>query len=288
MNEQEIRRLFERDEGRPPRPGYWDEIQARLEAVDAERAAPGSGRSDPGTEATEANMTSVTDTDVTFIRPSNMNSNDNSRSTQRNLFLAAAAVLVVALIGAGLVLRSAGDDDTTGVASDDTSEQVDDTAASTATTRATTGDSADTTAGDDGPDLVNEAEDGLRYDYGIVERMEEVDGTVWIWFDRAGFGEEQLAGLDHQVEPRYELASDWHGGENTNSRLRTFPLADDADILLLNPVAIEEVCAGGQAEEPFEAFTPGAVLADGWQELTVSLTFNDSGEVTAIRDQTSC
>ncbi|MEM8924080.1 MAG: hypothetical protein AAGD35_11315, partial [Actinomycetota bacterium] len=251
------------------------------------------------------------------LRQSTMNINEYPRNTQRTLFLAAAAVIVVGLLWLGLLLQSSGDDAVSEVASEGSAEQVDgdnsssnpaetggddESAASTTTptTEApeTTDEATATTAADDtettaeagaaGP--VNEAEDGIRFDYGIVERIEDVDGTVWIWFDRSGFGPDQLSGLDHQVEPRYELASDFHGGENVNPRLRTFPLADGAAILLLNPVIAEAVCAGDQtdAEEPFEAFTAATVLAEGWQERTVSLTFNDSGEVTIVRDQTGC
>lgn len=321
MNDEEIRRLFERDDARPPRPGYWEEIQARLDGVDAELSAtlPVAGPADAPTTvmasvpAPADENPDVTDTDVVPLRPSTMNINDYPRKTQRTIFVAAAAVLLVAVVGVGLLLASSGDDDSSGVASDDTSEPTIDTDGTTETSDSTTA----TTAGDDSttsattdsqettasttattvdettattePGLVNEAEAGLRFDFGIVERMEEVDGTVWIWFDRVSFTEEQLAGLDHQVEPRYELASDFHGGENVSTRLRTFPLADDATILLLDPAIAEAVCAGEESNtDPFEAFTVSPGLAEGWQPLTVSLTFDEGGEVTTVRDQTGC
>ncbi|MEM8924961.1 MAG: hypothetical protein AAGD35_15760, partial [Actinomycetota bacterium] len=252
MNDQEIGELFRTEDDPPPRAGYWEEIQARLEAVDAERARPRLTVVAPEPSVTGEKIPLRTDTDVTVLRQSTMNINEYPRNTQRTLFLAAAAVIVVGLLGLGLLLQSSGDDAVSEVASEGSAEQVDgdnnssnpaetggddESAASTTTptteapettdeTTATTGaDDTETTAeaGATGP--VNEAEDGIRFDYGVVERIEEVDGTVWIWFDRSGFGPDQLSGLDHQVEPRYELASDFHGGENVNPRLRTFPLA---------------------------------------------------------------
>jgi len=282
MNDDEIRQLFEGDEARPPQPGYWGEIRARLEAVDAERSAP--IQTPPG-ERTE--ISENPDTDVVLLRPSTMNINDYPRNTQRLLFLAAAAVLVVAVVGVGVILRPFGSG-TNEVASDETTDQTD-TAIESTTSTTTGDDDTFTTVEADSPELVNEAEGDIRFDYGIIERMEEIDGTVWIWFDRVGFGPDQVTGPDHQAEPRYELASDWHGGENVNPRLRTFPLANDAEVLLLNPAVIEVVCGGGRTdEESYDVFVPQNVIAEGFESLAASLTFNDSGEVSLVRDQTNC
>ncbi len=140
----------------------------------------------------------------------------------------------------------------------------------------------------------NQAEDELRFDYGMIERVEIVAGVTWIWFDRWTFG----AGLDANgntiiqqgveltEEPRWELASDWHGRGNANPRLRRYPLASDASVLELDPDDIVEVC-GGNFTHPYEFVETDAATLARHNGLS-SLTFNTDGAVTLVRDQRAC
>lgn len=77
--------------------------------------------------------------------------------------------------------------------------------------------------------LINQVEPDLRFDYGEIIRYERVDGVDWVWFDHYSFGKRQ--GSELESEPRWEMATDWHGGSSLNARLRTYPLASEARTL---------------------------------------------------------
>ncbi len=134
---------------------------------------------------------------------------------------------------------------------------------------------------------VNEAEQGLRFDFGDIVRVEEVDGVEWIWFDRSGFGEEQLQGLELTSEPRYELATDWHGGQNLNPRLRSYPLAPNAEVIQIDPQIIEQACGPDGVSGPVFIDSDVATMLAANANL-VSLTFDGQRRVTLVRDQMGC
>lgn len=131
----------------------------------------------------------------------------------------------------------------------------------------------------------NEAESNLQFDYGKIDRFQTINGVDWIWFDRWSFGSDQLAGPELQSEPRWELASDWHGGGNVNPRLRAYPLAPDADVLVIDAGVYDAVCGGDNVTGQFNASDLASLVAlDG---LT-SLTFDDNQHIVLVRDQRGC
>ncbi len=138
----------------------------------------------------------------------------------------------------------------------------------------------------DGP-MINQAEPDLRFDFGDIVRIEQVDGVDWIWFDRSGFGEDQIQGPEHQSEPRYELATDWHGGINVNPKLRTYPLAPEVQVLQIDPEALKRSCAFEEFSGPtfIESDVP-TMLAAGADR--VSLSFDEQVRVILVRDQMNC
>ncbi|MGH1492124.1 MAG: hypothetical protein ACRBK7_22495 [Acidimicrobiales bacterium] len=131
--------------------------------------------------------------------------------------------------------------------------------------------------------MINQAEPELRFDYGEIDRFERVDGVDWIWFDRHGFGDQQ--GVELQVEPRYEMATDWHGGGNVNPKLRSYPLASNVNILELDPGDFVAGCADLSLDWDFIESDLASIKA---LDSLVSLTFNENNQVTLIRDQRAC
>ncbi len=140
-----------------------------------------------------------------------------------------------------------------------------------------------TTSGDEQP--VNQAEAGLRFDYGGIVRYERVDGVAWIWFDRYTFGD--LQGVELTEEPRWEMATDWHGGDNVNPRLRSYPLAPGARTLEIDPADFEAACADLNLPWDFIESDVPALLTNGTAPLA-SLSFDADHRVVLIRDQRGC
>ncbi len=129
----------------------------------------------------------------------------------------------------------------------------------------------------------NQAESGLRFDYGEIERVETVGDVTWIWFDRWTFA--TLQGTELTEEPRWEMATDWHGGGNVNPRQRRYPLASEATVLEIDPVDFVEAC--GDLDLPW-AFVQTDIETLAGHASLASLTFNADGEVTLARDQRGC
>jgi len=154
------------------------------------------------------------------------------------------------------------------------------TSAATTTTTTTVASSATTQL----EPLTNQAEPGLRFDYGDIVRFERVDGVDWIWFDRYTFGDSQ--GVELVEEPRWEMATDWHGGGNVNPLVRTYPLAPGATTLEIDPTDFELAC--GDLTLPWEFIDSDVLtLLEGGAAI-VSLTFDAQNRVVLIRDQRTC
>lgn len=156
---------------------------------------------------------------------------------------------------------------------------VDDT--STTTAIATEASSATETGR--GP-MINQAEPELRFDYGEIVRYERVQGVGWIWFDRHSFGE--LQGPELGEEPRWEMATDWHGGGNVNPSLRAYPLAPEARTLEIDPADFKVACADLSLPWDFVDSDVPTLLAHDWH--LASLTFDEDHRVVLIRDQRGC
>ncbi len=238
---------------------------------------------------------------------------DVQNESRRGPYLiAVAAALLVVIVGGASALGSRSNSIEGGPASDATDDDgsapesstggpdtsaVDTTVPSTSTEPPFTGStivqSTTTTAmaeSDGNPQVSmppNQAEPGLLFDYGDIVRIERIGDVDWIWFDRTGFTEEQLQGTDLRSEPRYELATDWHGGVNTNPALRTYPLAPGAQVLQIDPETIEAACAGAPfpGTEFIESDVATMLAIDSRR---VSLTFDDDYRVVLVRDQMGC
>lgn len=295
MNDDEISELFRPGDVPPRGPRYWQTIEATLTAVDHERAV-GIAGSPPHDAA--VTMLETVETNGRVQRRQDMQTPiDFDRSTNRTWFLVAAASIVVVLaIGAVLLARN-GQSTTTGVAEpappadtadDESTPTTADAPPSTQPPPEDT-DLPSTPPSSIGSEPINQAEPNLQYDYGFVESFETINGQVWISFDRSGFGEDQLSGPDLDFEPRYELATDFHGGLNVNPTLRTYPLAANASVLLLNPSTFEQTCAGEESEVPYLESDLVTLVSYAYSDgALVSLTFDERQEVSLVRDQRGC
>ncbi|MEM7275499.1 MAG: hypothetical protein AAF547_20655 [Actinomycetota bacterium] len=318
MNDEEIGRLFEQSGPPPRRPGYWEDIQDALAAIDDERAG-GSAVTAPA-ELDRENL----DTDANVIRLEDMNDTVQRSWDRRGsrIWFVAAAVVAVVLLGVAAI--QAGRSSLTEVADPaDDSQPAPDTEAPSpttvpqteepsTTTAPTTDDAAVTSApaaaedagseSDGAPadttvpgPLQNQAEPDLVFDYGALVRLTEVDGRRWIWFDRYSF--DGKAGPELTEEVGYALGSDMPPHENVNPGLRTYPVADAAVLHLIERDVYDAVCGGDTGPE--EWYTSGTVEEmfplllqtdpfDGTGSMLVSLVFDDDNEVVEIRDNRLC
>ncbi len=130
----------------------------------------------------------------------------------------------------------------------------------------------------------SDAEEGLRYDLGQIVEVEASDGATVLVFDRFELTD-GTSGPDLQTEPSIAGASDL-SFLNENDLLRRYPVAPDAEIDVVEPSWLTATCDGQNAGP--------AVYVDG--ELTdlsatspiVTLTFDDTGQVVTVREQTGC
>ena len=214
----------------------------------------------------------------------------NRRSWSRlRLGVVAVAVLAVACGSsqAGQAESSAAD------APDDTAATTTPTTTTTATTgvpepepstSSSEGSTTTESTAESGPDaMINQAESDLRFDYGQIMRAETVDGTNWIWFDRWSFADQ--AGPELDEEPRYEMATDWHGGANVNPKLRAYPLAPNVQVLELDP---DDYVAGCEDLSLSWDFIDSDVQTLIDLEALVSLSFDANNAVLLVRDQRTC
>lgn len=308
MNDDEIGRLFDLEHTPHRGPEYWDRIRATLDAVDAEESGVSSrpvprdldtGRlpARPSTmhtiqdAATIQPHQSVTDGPV---RPVNTARSTNRPSQRGRILLAAAALLIGAGIGVtalSAIDRSSSTETITDpVGSMELIQPGDDTSLA---------DGAEDAASTDPtvpPPLVNQAEPGLRFDFGALARIDEIDGVWWIWFDR--YSVAGASGVDLDGPFSAAFASDAPPIGNVNPGLRTYRLAANATVRLIDPVAYEVICGGeGRPDEPF-FFTstlddlPSDLsrISPYWWDGTMlaSLEFNEAGEVSVLSDSRGC
>lgn len=134
--------------------------------------------------------------------------------------------------------------------------------------------------------------DGTRFDIGIVDRIDRTeDGRTLVVFDRVQLetedGRKEAAAFDE--EPIVYGNTDYPF-VNENTRLRTYVVAPDVEVLVLdNPRA---VCPGGDADPADPVWRPttvdAAVDTSVWSDFQqVSLTFS-GGLVARIRFSTGC
>ncbi len=139
---------------------------------------------------------------------------------------------------------------------------------------------------------VNDAEAGLRFDVGEITDTFYADGQRFIEFDRyqviiddRGY----LSALDLGEEPILAGQTDWPF-LNENSKLRYFPVANDAEFLRIsyNWVIGQEFCGdGSRSGDPvdYELVNPEDLIVEG---SPVALTFDGAGTVIRVRDISGC
>ncbi len=271
-----------------PGPTFWDEVDRSLATAEAERVG---SSVDLGT-ATGAGADGRIDADIgvgggTVIDLSQARDSAAARQapdapahhiSPTTLRLMVAAALLVAVGGAFLVANRI--------------EPETSTAAVGVDSAADNGSSAEEADGAEEPEppatslvpaLSNSAEPGLNFDFGEILAVTDQDGVSWITFDRHRFGE--LAGLELTAEPRYELATDFHGGGTLSADPRTYPVASDASILIIEDEVFDLACG---SEELLEVFVASSLDDIAAVDAVVSLTFNEAGQVVGIRDQRGC
>jgi len=134
--------------------------------------------------------------------------------------------------------------------------------------------------------------DGVRFDYGILDRIDRTeDGRTIVVFDRGqlpgGLGNAQAADL---TEEPVVVGNTDLGMVNDNPRLRSYVAATDLEVLRI--ANLRRTCADlDDAEEPaWERITVDDVLDDDLADelRQVSLTFDDDGFVRRIRLSSGC
>ncbi len=151
----------------------------------------------------------------------------------------------------------------------------------------TTTEPATTTSETRDVNVESDAEEGLVYDVGQIVAKSSIDGQRIIEFDR--FQLDGKSGTDFAEEPVIAGYTD-SGWINENSRLRVFPLADDVDLLGINPDWEDGQDGCGDGSRLGEPVVYDSVKLDFFigTNRFVALTFDASGLVTRVRDISGC
>ena len=133
--------------------------------------------------------------------------------------------------------------------------------------------------------------DGVRFDIGIVDRIDRTeDGLTLIVFDRVQLETEggRKSGKDFTEEPIVVGNTDYPF-VNDNRSLRTYVASRNVDVLRI--ANVRQTCADGSSAPPqWEAVTVDQVVARSlWKDYPqVSLTFTPDGFVSRLRLSSGC
>jgi hypothetical protein len=134
-----------------------------------------------------------------------------------------------------------------------------------------------------------DAEPGIVYDIGRVAGVfTDGAGLAFIEYDRAQVvvGGRLMSGQGLTQE--VILVESAAGLKNENSRLRTYPLADDVQVQITNPSFIASNCEGGRDQINFVSTSLDQVEFEGSWAQPASLTFNAAGEVSGVKFMVVC
>jgi hypothetical protein len=142
------------------------------------------------------------------------------------------------------------------------------------------------------PELVGDW-DGAEYDIGVIKRMGELGGYRTIDFDRYSYDDPDRGVTDASGFTEEPIAYWWTESPfiNIQEQLRTFVLADDVEVLVLNDEGVDRACADGGGPRPSPTWVPVGVSYLEQPVATediASLTYSDAGQVTRIRFTHGC
>jgi hypothetical protein len=141
------------------------------------------------------------------------------------------------------------------------------------------------------PELVGDW-DGAEFDVGVIEQVGELGGYRTIDFDRYSYEDPDEGVIDASGFTEEPIAYWWTESPfiNIQQQLRTFVLADDVELLVLNDDGAERAC-DGTGPRPSPSWVPVGVSYLDQPEATediASLTYSDAGQVTRIRFTHGC
>jgi hypothetical protein len=134
--------------------------------------------------------------------------------------------------------------------------------------------------------------DGAEFDVGVIKQVGELDGYRTIDFDRYSYEDPDRGVTDASAFTEEPIAYWWTESPfvNIQQQLRTFVLADDVEVLVLNDDGADRAC-NGTGPRPSPTWVPVGVSyleQPAATEDIASLTYSDAGQVTRIRFTHGC
>ena len=136
--------------------------------------------------------------------------------------------------------------------------------------------------------------DGARFDIGVVTAPTKVGATDAVALDRWSYTAPDGRLLDALTFDSEPIVAWWRASPfvNVNPRTRTFVLAPDVEVMLIDPAGRAAACAEPPpAAVPTPTWIPATVaaLGDPANTGTVAiLTYDDTGQITRIRLTRGC
>jgi hypothetical protein len=136
--------------------------------------------------------------------------------------------------------------------------------------------------------------DGARFDLGVVTALTKVGALDAVALDRWSYTSPDGRLLDASSFDAEPIVAWWQASPfvNVNPRTRTFVLAPDVQVQLVDPAGRATACTDPPpATPPAPSWTPATVaaLSDPANTGTVAiLTYNSSGQVSRIRLTRGC
>jgi hypothetical protein len=136
--------------------------------------------------------------------------------------------------------------------------------------------------------------DGASFDVGTVVAVTDLAGRRAISFDRYSYtqpGGQTVDAAGLRAEP---LVAWWRVSPFSNVRvqLRTFMLADDVEVLTLDPAGRAAACVDPPPAAPpaprWNATTVDALAGPAAPTTIATLTYSSTGEVTRVRFTAGC
>jgi hypothetical protein len=135
--------------------------------------------------------------------------------------------------------------------------------------------------------------DGARFDVGTIEGVGTVGAYTSIELDRWSYTDPDGRTADAAGLTAEPLVGWWRESpfSNLSDRLRTFVLAPDVEVLVLDPARRAQACAGppGAAGEPVWEAAGSSALDQATADGTFAvITYADSGLVARLRLTRGC
>jgi hypothetical protein len=136
--------------------------------------------------------------------------------------------------------------------------------------------------------------DGARFDAGTITTLSTAGTSRTIGFDRYSFSDPAVGTIDADAFDEEPLAGWWRTSPFSNVRMqvRTFVLAPDVKVLVIDPAGRASACAGPPPASPPKPSWKTAgleVLEDpAYVGAIATLTYSPTGQVARIRFTRGC